>query len=96
MIETLLYGLMQANITKSIIEDGETDGVNAVKYLDNLKDVININGCTDILSAVVGEDNLLSLLISNADDTKQEFCSLHELPLSVIKQIFDQIVKYNN
>lgn len=96
MIETLFYGLMQAGIIKTILEDGETDGVNAIKYLDNLKGVINIDGCTDILSAVVGTDNNLSVLISNADDTKQEFCGLYELPLPVIEKIFKQIVKYTD
>ena len=89
----LYLGVFEELIKRSVMESKETDGVNPIKYLSNLNGVIDLNGYTDILSAVVGADGLLSVLVSNADDSKQSFVSLWDLPLSAVMEIFNQLVK---
>lgn len=94
MIETLLIGLAESAIKTFVSSNGETDGVNSIVYLDGLHGVVDIDGCTDILSAVVGIDGELSFLISNADDSKQMFVSFFDLNFDAAKKILDQILSF--
>lgn len=91
MLETLHFGLMQANIINGVMTKGDTDGVSKVIYLENLNGAINIDGYTDVLSVMVGADGMLSVLISDADDKKQSFVGLFDLPKEVVFEIYKQI-----
>lgn len=72
---------------------GENDGVCHIFFFNGLNNVININGMTDILNGSVGADGLLSLLISDEDDNKQDFISLGDIKDSdVIFNILVQVL----
>lgn len=94
MIETLMIGLAESAIKNYVLNNGETDGVNNVVYLDTLNGVIDINGCTDILSAVVGIDGNLSFLVSNSDDSVQQFVSFFDLNADAARKVLDEILHY--
>lgn len=68
-------------INKKVLNINYFDGVNYILHFDNsFNGIIDINGMTDILNVstdVVSKN--ISFLISNEDDTKQEFCYLSEL-----------------
>lgn len=60
-------------IIKRVKAIGENDGVSKIIYLSNLNNtirIINKSGvCTDVIAVYVGEDNKLSIWVSNTDDT---------------------------
>lgn len=94
MVETLMIGLAESAIKHYVLNNGETDGVNNVTYLDGLKGVIDIDGCTDILSAVVGIDGNLSFLVSNEDDSMQMFVTIFDLNADAVRKILEQMMLY--
>lgn len=89
-----MIGLAESAIKNYVLNNGETDGVNNVVYLDTLNGVIDINGCTDILSAVVGIDGNLSFLVSNSDDSVQQFVSFFDLNADAARKVLDEILHY--
>ena len=93
-------------------EIGEVEMINTVKvkgehegdlhriWLDNLNGVCNLDGHTDIMSAVVckntaGKD-CLSIQVNTPNDYSTTFCSIDELNYDVVDKIYDQIMNYKN
>ena len=91
MLETLIPNLIEQTIKLAVENNGEDDGNCKVLYLSDLNGVINLNGYTDILSAHVGEDGLLSFLVATPDDKSQSFVSLFSFPQEVIEKIIEQV-----
>ena len=87
------FSAIEEIIINQIKIKGENDGVCHIFFFNNLNNVININGMTDILNGSVGADGLLSLLISDEDDNKQDFISLGDIKDSdVIFNILVQVL----
>lgn len=82
---------IEKEIINAIKKNGWDDGV--CKIMDiGLNNVVNINGCTDILLAYVGTDGMLSFNVHNNDDTKEIFpLSLFDFPLNVIEKIYNKV-----
>lgn len=73
---------------------GENDGNCIIYFLDNLNNVIHIdNMFTDILNMSIGEDGLLSFLISTDDDRVQTFCNLFDFDSKTIWTIINSLVR---
>jgi len=81
------------------IARGEKDGNNYRFYL-HLNGVLSIdaeadNGThhkmTDVLMSHVGEDDALTFLISDQDDTFQYFVGINDLPFKVVKEAYQQM-----
>ena len=87
------FSAIEEIIINQIKVKGQNDGVCHIFFFNNLNNVININGMTDILNGSVGVDGLLSLLISDEDDNKQDFISLGDIKDSdVIFNILVQVL----
>lgn len=87
------FSAIEEIIINQIKIKGENDGVCHIFFFNNLNNAININGMTDILNGSVGVDGLLSLLISDEDDNKQDFISLGDIKDSdVIFNILVQVL----
>ena len=78
-------------IKLKVLEETNFDGVCYVKFL-NMNNTIDINGMTDILNVTIGDDGLLSFLISNEDDTKQSFACLNDFNNYTIFEILMQVL----
>lgn len=82
----------EEDIKDTIKEKGESDGNCKIMYLSNLNGKCNID-CkyTDILAGYVGEDNLLTFLVSSPDDKAQVFVSLFDFNPDVMDLIYEQV-----
>jgi hypothetical protein len=96
MIETLFIGMVENAIKVAVNNNGESDGVCKVLYLDGLNKVMSLaDGLyTDVLSAHIGVDGLLSFLASDDGDKHQTFVNIGELPMEVVAEIFNKIYAY--
>lgn len=96
MIETLFIGMVENAIKVAVNNNGESDGVCKVLYLDGLNKVMSLaDGLyTDVLSAHIGVDGLLSFLVSDEGDKHQTFVNIGELPREVVAEIFNKIYAY--
>ncbi len=96
MIETLFIGMVENAIKVAVNNNGESDGVCKVLYLDGLNKVMSLaDGLyTDVLSAHIGVDGLLSFLVSDDGDKHQTFVNIGELPREVVAEIFNKIYAY--
>jgi len=96
MIETLFIGMVENAIKVAVNNNGESDGVCKVLYLDGLNKVMSLaDGLyTDVLSAHIGVDGLLSFLVSDESDKHQTFVNIGELPREVVAEIFNKIYAY--
>ena len=96
MIETLFIGMVENAIKVAVNNNGESDGVCKVLYLDGLNKVMSLaDGLyTDVLSAHIGVDGLLSFLVSVDGDKHQTFVNIGELPREVVAEIFNKIYAY--
>ena len=81
-------------LIETIKENGLFDGNCYIVYMkNNLNNIINIDNIyTDILSAYVGVDNKLSILISDKDDLKQTFVNIEEFDILIILKIVLEIL----
>lgn len=91
MLETLMLGLLFSTIKVAIENNGESDGVCDVLYLDGFNNVIDLDGHTDILSLHLGLDGNISVLIAKSDDSSQVFCDLCDLPMDIVRKIAEQV-----
>lgn len=96
MIETLFIGMIENAIKVAVNNNGESDGVSKVLYLDGMNKVMSLaEGLyTDILSANVGIDGRLTFLVSDEGDKHQTFVDIGELPREVVAEIFNKIYAY--
>ena len=96
MIETLFTGMIENAIKFAVNNNGESDGVCKVLYLDGLNKVMSLaDGLyTDVLSAHVGIDGRLTFLVSDEGDNHQTFVDIGELPTEVVTEIFNKIYAY--
>lgn len=96
MIETLFIGMVENAIKVAVNNIGESDGVCKVLYLDGMNNVMSLaDGLyTDVLSAHIGVDGLLSFLVSDGGDKHQTFVNIGELPSEVVAEIFNKIYAY--
>lgn len=79
-------------LIKDIVKRGEKDG-NIYRYYLDMNNTININGkYTDILCGHVGEDGILTFLISDTNDDYMDFVRINELPNDVIFNILMYIL----
>lgn len=96
MIETLFIGMIENAIKVAVNNNGESDGVCKVLYLDGMNNVMSLaDGLyTDVLSAHVGIDGRLTFLVSDEGDKHQTFVDIGELPSEVVAEIFNKIYAY--
>ena len=100
LINFCLDGIVEY-LFKKVMNINYFDGVNYILHFDNsFNGIIDIDGMTDILNICTDEVRKnVSFLISNEDDTKQDFCYLGELmehtenPIDFLIKIVDYVEK---
>ncbi len=82
---------IEDSISKKVCETGEWDGYCHVFFLDNIKS--GIDGYPDATGLYVGNDGILSVHVTNEDDTDYYFASLNELSRDAVYEIYDQVME---
>ena len=87
----------EQDMIDTIKDKGEDEGDSHRVWLSDLNGVCNLDGHTDIMSAVAckntaGED-CLSIQVNTPDDNSTTFCSIDELNYDVVDKIYDQIIQ---
>lgn len=82
---------IEQTINKKVRETGEWDGTCHVFFLDNVKS--GIDGYPDALGVYVGNDGILSVHVTNEDDSDYYFASLNELSRDAVYEIYDQVME---
>lgn len=88
----------EQDMIDTVKDKGEDEGGSHRIWLSDLNGVCNLDGHTDIMSAVVckntaGED-CLSIQVNTPNDYSTTFCSIDELNYDVVDKIYDQIMNY--
>ena len=89
----------EQDMIDTVKEKGENEGDCGHRiWLSNLDNMCNINGHTDIMSAVAckntaGED-CISIQVNTPDDRSTIFVDIYELPYKVADLIYDQIINH--
>ena len=91
MLETLMMGLLANTLKVAIENNGESDGVCDVLYLNGFNNVVDLDGHTDLLSLHLGLDGNISVLVAKSDDSSQVFCDLYDLPMEIVRKIVEQV-----
>ena len=74
---------------------GEFDGHYYICWLDGFDGVINIDGCTDILSAsMLADGQEVVLLASSPDDRTQEFIDPADLSEGLQEKLYKYLLNY--
>ena len=82
---------IEETINKKVCETGEWDGTCHVLFLDNIKS--GIDGYPDATGVYVGNDGILSVHVSNEDDSDYYFARLNELSIKAICEIYGQVME---
>lgn len=82
---------IEETINKKVRETGEWDGTCHVFVLDNIKS--GIDGYPDATGVYVGNDGILSVHVTNEDDSDYYFASLKELSRDAVYEIYDQVME---
>lgn len=97
----LFYDEMgEQDMIDTVKDKGEDEGGSHRIWLSDLNGVCNLDGHTDIMSAVAckntaGKD-CLSIQVNTPNDYSTTFCSIDELNYDVVDKIYDQIMNYKN
>ena len=88
----------EQDMIDTVKERGEDEGDSRRIWLSGLNGACNINGHTDIMSAVAckntaGED-CLSIQVNTPDDKRTIFACLDDFDYSVVDKIYEQIMNY--
>ena len=90
----------EQDMIDTVKDKGEDEGGSHRIWLSDLNGVCNLDGHTDIMSAVAckntaGED-CLSIQVNTPNDYSTTFCSIDELNYDVVDKIYNQIMNYKN
>ena len=76
-------------------DKGEFDGYYYICWLDGFDGVINIDGCTDILSAsMLADGQEIVLLVSSPNDTFQQFIDPADLSGELQEKLYNYLLNY--
>lgn len=89
-----LIALWEAQMICHIVANGEYDETCHIIWLHDLNNVCEICGCTDALGVYVGVDNMLSVYLQDGNDWNSCFVGLADLPLTIVDEIYRQVMNY--
>ncbi len=88
----------EQNMFDTIKEKGEDEGETHRIWLSDLNGMCNMNGHTDIMSAVACKrldgTNCVSIQVNSPDDSSTVWADIYEFDHQVADLIYDQIINY--